>query len=184
MTGAIRYWDSAAERLFGWPAGVILGEQAGELLIPDRVRDEGAAIFARLAAGRVWSGRLPFRRRDGEEILVDLVDTPINGLSGELVAIVGVHRLAGAPLDRLFRWDDQDDRTGAQGTLTVRELEVVRHVAQGRTNREIGVALGITTGSVSNHIERIFMKVNLNRRTLLATWAVNQGLWGPDLDPR
>src|SRR5687767_7228539 len=99
MTGKIWHWDCAAERLFGWPAMVVLGQQAVEVLIPDRLRAYSAAICAQVIAGRTWSGRHAFRRRDGEEILLDLVHTPIQTSNGKVVGIVGAHQLALPPWD-------------------------------------------------------------------------------------
>ena len=59
--------------------------------------------------------------------------------------------------------------------LTARELEVVRHVADGRSNDEIGAALGITTKTVEGHLRRLFERLGVQSRTELATRAVREG---------
>jgi DNA-binding NarL/FixJ family response regulator len=59
--------------------------------------------------------------------------------------------------------------------LTARELEVVRQVADGRSNDEIGAALGITTKTVEGHLRRLFERLAIQSRTELATRAVREG---------
>jgi DNA-binding CsgD family transcriptional regulator len=54
--------------------------------------------------------------------------------------------------------------------LTHRQREVAVLVAKGMTNREIGERLSITPGSVANHIQRIFERLDCSRRTQLAAW--------------
>jgi DNA-binding NarL/FixJ family response regulator len=60
--------------------------------------------------------------------------------------------------------------------LTEREREILRHVAQGASNREIGEALFITEGTVKNHVSNILSKVALRDRTQAALWAREHGL--------
>ena len=62
------------------------------LLVPDRTRVAGEKIQAQLVAGEAWAGQLPLRRQGGDEVLVDLVVTPVKGPTGAVVAIVGVDR--------------------------------------------------------------------------------------------
>jgi two-component system NarL family response regulator len=59
--------------------------------------------------------------------------------------------------------------------LTARELEVVRQVADGHSNDEIGTALGITTKTVEGHLRRLFERLAVQSRTELATRAVREG---------
>ncbi|HEX7492354.1 MAG TPA: response regulator transcription factor [Candidatus Limnocylindrales bacterium] len=59
--------------------------------------------------------------------------------------------------------------------LTRREREVVRLVADGRSNDEIGAALDITTKTVEGHLRRLFERFGAQSRTELATRAVREG---------
>ncbi len=59
--------------------------------------------------------------------------------------------------------------------LTSREREVVRLVADGRSNDEIGVELGIGTKTVETHLARLFERTGVGSRTELATRAVREG---------
>jgi NarL family two-component system response regulator LiaR len=60
--------------------------------------------------------------------------------------------------------------------LTPRELEVLRHLARGSTNREIALDLSISVRTVSNHVRNILDKLHLANRTQAALYAVEQGL--------
>jgi predicted ATPase/DNA-binding CsgD family transcriptional regulator len=71
----------------------------------------------------------------------------------------------------------RETRAEAAG-LTERELQVVRLVAQGSTNRQIAEALSISERTAEAHVERIRGKLSLQTRSQLAAWAVQHGL-GP-----
>ena len=60
--------------------------------------------------------------------------------------------------------------------LTSRELDVLRCLAQGLTNREIALELSISVRTVSNHVRSILDKLHLANRTQAALYAVEQGL--------
>ena len=49
--------------------------------------------------------------------------------------------------------------------LTEREREVIRLVAGGFSNREIGEMLGLTEGTVKNHVSRLLLKLDARDRT-------------------
>lgn len=55
--------------------------------------------------------------------------------------------------------------------LTDRELEVLRLVAQGLSNREIATALYVTEGTVKNHVSSICQKLGARDRTQVAVFA-------------
>ena len=60
--------------------------------------------------------------------------------------------------------------------LTEREREVVRLVAQGRSNAEIAQTLIISDKTVKTHISNVLSKLNLQDRTQLAIYAIKNGL--------
>lgn len=64
--------------------------------------------------------------------------------------------------------------------LTERELEVVRLVARGYHNQAIAQELVISDKTVKTHISNILGKLNLEDRTQLAIYAINNGLVKPD----
>ena len=60
--------------------------------------------------------------------------------------------------------------------LTRRELEVLRLVADGLGNKEIGTRLSITEGTVKNHVHNALKKLQLENRIQAAGFIVRQGL--------
>jgi DNA-binding NarL/FixJ family response regulator len=60
--------------------------------------------------------------------------------------------------------------------LTPRENEVLKQLALGLSNREIGLALGISYETVKEHVQHLLRKLSMNDRTEAAVWAVRQGL--------
>lgn len=60
--------------------------------------------------------------------------------------------------------------------LTNREMQVLRHVSMGLSNREIGKSLGISVETVKEHVQNILRKLDVNDRTQAAVWAVKRGL--------
>ncbi len=62
------------------------------------------------------------------------------------------------------------------GVLTARELEVLRRMARGQSNKEIGAALGIVEGTVKIHVGKILEKMGVDDRTAAAMSALKRGL--------
>ena len=62
------------------------------------------------------------------------------------------------------------------GELSARERELVRLVAQGRTNAQIAAELHISVRTVSSHLDRIRDKTGCRRRADLTRLALSAGL--------
>ena len=62
--------------------------------------------------------------------------------------------------------------------LTARELEVLRLVAAGRTNRAVAGTLGITEKTVARHVANIFLKLGVSSRAAATAWAYEHDLVG------
>jgi DNA-binding NarL/FixJ family response regulator len=60
--------------------------------------------------------------------------------------------------------------------LTPRELEVLRHVAAGATNREVASRLGISENTVKNHVRNILEKLRLHSRMEAVLYAMREKL--------
>jgi ATP/maltotriose-dependent transcriptional regulator MalT len=73
---------------------------------------------------------------------------------------------------RLMNWR----RVPADEPLSERELEVLRQVARGASNREIGRALFVSEATVKSHLIHIFRKLNVADRTAAVTAALERGL--------
>jgi DNA-binding NarL/FixJ family response regulator len=67
------------------------------------------------------------------------------------------------------------DEPGKMG-LTSREMDVLRLVVSGKTNQEIGIALGISEKTVEKHLEGVFSKLGVASRVEAAVVAVRKDL--------
>lgn len=59
--------------------------------------------------------------------------------------------------------------------LTSRELDILKQVAKGNSNRDIAVELDISEHTVKNHLKNILQKLHLSNRVQLARYAYEQG---------
>jgi DNA-binding NarL/FixJ family response regulator len=66
--------------------------------------------------------------------------------------------------------------SGRAEGLTGREVEVLRWLASGKTNRAIGQALGISEKTVARHVANIFTKLGLSSRAAATAYAYEAGL--------
>jgi DNA-binding NarL/FixJ family response regulator len=62
------------------------------------------------------------------------------------------------------------------GGMSTREVEVLRLVAQGRTNREIAAALVLSEKTVTNHLTAIFAKAGVENRAAATAYAFRNSL--------
>ena len=79
--------------------------------------------------------------------------------------------------DRLVRQLDsslRNDPLRAAGDLTTREIEVLRMLVAGNSNKMIGVQLGITEGTVKVHVKNLFQKLGLRSRVEAVVWAMEK----------
>ena len=63
--------------------------------------------------------------------------------------------------------------------LTEREVEVLRLVAQGKTNKEIAFELYVSTTTVNSHVQSILRKIGVSNRVEAAAYALRKGLAAP-----
>jgi DNA-binding NarL/FixJ family response regulator len=60
--------------------------------------------------------------------------------------------------------------------LTKREKDVLKEIAKGKSNKEIGAALHITEKTVKTHVSNILSKLGVQDRTQAALYAVQHGI--------
>lgn len=106
-----------------------------------------------------------------------LKDVSLDQLVSGIRAVHAGHRLVGNVAARLggdlgppAPGDARPDR------LTPREAEVTRLMAAGYSNREIGEALGVTEGTVKNHVSVILGKLGARDRIRAVLTAIEHGL--------
>ncbi len=99
-----------------------------------------------------------------------IIDTITTAAEGESPSRAGeLRRIAGAMKVRQVLDDDEVP-------LTQRETQVLRHVALGLSNKEIGRSLEISVETVKEHVQNILRKIAVSDRTQAAVWAVRRGL--------
>lgn len=114
------------------------------------------------------------------------------GANGYLLKTAGVTELArgihmvysgGTILDpkvadrvvRRFTRRQSNDGELEYENLSDRELEVLTEVARGKSNREVGEALSISSKTVHSHLKNIFSKLQIRSRTEAAVYAIHRG---------
>ena len=100
----------------------------------------------------------------------DLITAITAAAKGESPSKAGeLHRVAGAMATRQATGDDDV-------SLTNRETQVLRHMALGLSNKEIGRSLTISIETVKEHVQNILRKISVSDRTQAAVWAVRKGM--------
>lgn len=86
-------------------------------------------------------------------------------------------RLGALPdLARLDNFSRSDHGTGVEEILTKREIEVLKLVAFGKTNRDVASELFISEKTVARHISNIFNKLDLSSRAAATAYAFKNQL--------
>ena len=147
----------------------ILGRHPGTRVLVLTTFDIDEYVFAALRAGA--SGFL-------------LKDSSVDELAA---AIRVVHRgdsvLSPSTTSRLVELmlpavPDPGRRAAAEAALTDRELQIVRLVAQGLSNAEIGGEVFLAEATVKTHVGRVLTKLGLRDRVQVVIWAYQNGLVG------
>jgi DNA-binding NarL/FixJ family response regulator len=90
----------------------------------------------------------------------------------DLLAAIRSASLGHAPLDpRVARALLPSTTPRVKDTLSARELEVLKLVAKGLANKQIGRALGISERTVKVHVGHVFRRIGVTDRTSAAMWA-------------
>jgi DNA-binding CsgD family transcriptional regulator len=82
-------------------------------------------------------------------------------------------RIAQAVDDARAAWGVPSPARFALGRLTEREREVLRWLAGGKTDRDIGIILGISPRTVHKHLQRIYEKLGVETRTAAVVRALS-----------
>jgi two-component system response regulator DegU len=94
-----------------------------------------------------------------------------------LDAVPAVLRISpGTQVLVLTACDEKEEHVRAENGLTERELEIVRLVASGYKNKEVGSQLTISERTVKTHLTNIFQKLGVRDRVGLVMYALRHGL--------
>lgn len=130
------------------------------------IHEDEEYFFKMIDAGA--SGYVP-KRAAPEELL----NAVLAAAKGEVYLYPSLAKLLVKDYLQREKGEEQEDRVNG---LTAREQEVLELVADGLTNREIGIELSISPNTVARHRENIMEKLNLHSRTDLVKYAIRKGI--------
>lgn len=115
--------------------------------------------------GALRAGAIGYVRKDAEpELLVTAVRAAANGQSTLDPTVAG------------SLLQDLTMETAIVDALTERELAVLRGLAHGKTNRQIGEDLQVSDETIKTHVGNILSKLQMSQRTQAVVAALKQGL--------
>jgi DNA-binding NarL/FixJ family response regulator len=116
-----------------------------------------------------------------------------SALQGRLLGWLSPHLTPGMLTDALERMAHGEaiiaTRTGTRQRrtdpeeLTQRELDVLRLVARGMSNREISSVLGLSPNTVKTYIRLAYRRIGVVSRSQAVLWAVDQGMHAEPVTP-
>jgi DNA-binding CsgD family transcriptional regulator/tetratricopeptide (TPR) repeat protein len=181
---AERWVDRMREHLVGWEpiAGPALSHADGLLRLANGSLSAARESLERGVRGWEQRGRVwetAWARLDLAQCLIRMNrNADAAAVLAEVQATAG--SLPSAPI--LARSDELSKAGRGRGLddepwrpLTIREFEVARLIADGRTNGEIATELSIAPKTASAHVEHILAKLGVARRAEIATWVATVG---------
>jgi DNA-binding NarL/FixJ family response regulator len=145
------------------------GAQPGCRVIVLTTFDDDDEVFEALRAGAI--GYL--LKDTPAEKLADAIRAAVRGESFLQPSIAAK---VVAEFNRLSHARPATSRPSLAEPLSRRECEVLRQLAEGKSNKEIGAALALAEGTVKNHLSNIFGKLGVLDRTQAALMARELGL--------
>lgn len=113
----------------------------------------------------------------GSKEIMAAIKSVIDGemLLNPKVTVKVINALNSMKVDKeTFKFDSKKEKLIAK--LTPRETEVVKHVLDGKTNKDIAKNLFVTEGTVKNYVSKILEKLELNNRAELIVMLRNSSL--------
>ncbi len=147
--GVVKWINPAAEHLLG----DVRGRHFTSVVGPEE-RSRAQDLFARKLLGTTAATEAKgvLIATDGTRVALEVSAVPL--MSGERV--VGVFGLLTGPLD--------EEASAPPAHLTPRQAEVLRHLEQGRSTKQIAQELHVSTETVRNHVRHLLRALGVNTR--------------------
>lgn len=132
-------------------------------------------ILAEFPAAKI----LALTSYDGDQDLYQALEAGVRGyLLKETLHVEIIDAIRNAQAGRKLVPSDlaKRDEVALRSALTPREIEVLKHIAQGLSNKEIGTLLGTAAGTVKIHVQNILEKLQAADRTQAVTIALRRGI--------
>ena len=182
----VLFVNSAGVELFGATApDQIIGRPIWDFIHPDHVKAAKKRIqTARCEGNRIDLVEEKLVRLDGQAIEVEMAAIPVTyeGKVARQVVLRDIterKRMEAAlqsAREELESTVERQMKRGSAYGLSFRELTVLHLVADGRSDRDIGTILGISSFTAQKHIENIRAKMRAASRTEAGVRAVREGL--------
>ncbi len=196
--GRVVIWNKAAERLLGYDATRVLGKSChailcGKDVFGNRYCDEHCSLVQMVRRHEaVHHFEADVRRASGEPLRAAFSIVVVPGPRPSQFTLVHILQPAtrGREADELIRRiltgspapdppaiaGASPPREKAPASLTAREIEVLRLMADGKSTRKIADALFISTITVRNHIQHILQKLEAHSKVEAVSLAFRQRL--------
>jgi DNA-binding NarL/FixJ family response regulator len=122
-------------------------------------------------SGAAFSETSEERRREEDDSQASHLETAGSETSQPEVAHSGAHQPGSGG-------SEHSERAADIGSLTPREIEVLRLLSQGQTNPQIAQNLLVSRGTVKIHVQHVISKLGVSDRTQAAVRAIEAGLLG------
>lgn len=173
VNATILDWNEGAERLFGYAQAEALGRQCFELLkggdiFGNTYCDESCPLI-KMAKRHDAINRceLSFRAASGQTIRVGVSTMAFPGEDDSALTVVHLF----SPLE-----STRCPPEGATESLTAREIEVLKLLADGKRTSQITKQLKVSESTVRNHIQQILDKLKVHNRLEAVCVAWRTGL--------
>lgn len=90
LTDAVTYWNSAAEKMYGWLQDEVLGRCITELVPSPQNKEHAVAIMEHMKQGNSWRGDLLVQKKDGSTFPAFVTNSPVYDREGKLSGIISV----------------------------------------------------------------------------------------------
>jgi PAS domain S-box-containing protein len=187
--GKVVLWNRAAERILGHSAREAVGRPCAEIFggrddKGNRLCYQGCHVMTLIRIGEaVQNFDMATRTKTGQPVWLNISILSVPTARGNHALMVHLFRdvtasreLLRLVQDRLTTPAEVSDPTNVSGTLTRRELEVLRLMASGANTKAAGERLHVSPATIRNHAQNIFGKLGVHSRLEAVAYATRHRL--------